>query len=173
MTQPSYRTALLALLLPAAGAANAQTMPPPPTASAAPAAPAAPVGQMGDSMTLAQFQARQAERMMSADTDGDGRISQAEWLAQVKGRRGGSGGGYDPAQAFARMDTNHDGFVDRAEIDFASAERFRRMDTNGDGVVTPDERMAMRGGGMRGRGEHRGHGAPQDTPPTPPSAPQQ
>ncbi len=92
------------------------------------------------------------------------------WWWRVIG--GGGGGGYDPARAFARIDTNGDGFLDKAEIDAASAERFRRMDANGDGVVTPDERMAGRGG-MHRHGEHGGDGAPTGGQPTPPpSTPQ-
>ncbi|WP_298688426.1 signal transduction protein [uncultured Sphingomonas sp.] len=154
--------ALIAFLVaPAAVIAQA-----PPMAAAAPAdaSSAAPPAE-GGSMTLAQFQARNAARMMAADTDGDGRISLAEWTAQMSGRRGG-GGGFDPAAMFARMDANHDGVLDKSEIDAASAERFRRMDTNGDGVITPDERMAARGGA----GRHAGRGGRGDAPSTPPPA---
>lgn len=168
MTSTTIRAAVIALLLPISAAAIAQApaqTPPPPGAEA-------PIGGNYDgAMTLAQFQARQAQRMMTADTDGDGRISLAEWTAQMDARRGGGGrGGYDPAQMFARMDTNHDGFIDKAEIDAASAERFRRMDANGDGVVSADERAAMRGGGMHGHGDHRGPADGGDQPP--PSTPQ-
>ena len=181
MTQIIARTTLIVLLLPLGGAAIAQTAPPPPPS-------AANDGQPDGSMTLAQFQAAQAQRMMAADTDGDGRISQAEWTAQMSARSdggghggrgghfggGGGGGGYDPARAFARFDTNGDGFIDKAEIDAASAARFQRMDTNGDGILTPDERAAMRGGMHRG-GDHGGRGGgqqdDQSTPP-PPSSPQ-
>jgi hypothetical protein len=155
--------ALIALLVaPAALIAQAPPMAAAPPAGALSAAPPAE----GGSMTLAQFEARNAERMMAADTDGDGRISLAEWTAQMSGRRGGGGGGggYDPAAMFARMDANHDGFLDKAEIDAASAERFRRMDANGDGVVTADERMASRGG-MGRRGGRGGQGEGQPTPP--------
>ena len=76
--------ALIAFLVaPAAVIAQA-----PPRAAAAPAdgSSAAPPAE-GGSMTLAQFQARNAARMMAADTDGDGRISLAEWTAQMSGRR--------------------------------------------------------------------------------------
>ena len=41
------------------------------------------------------------------DTDGDGRVSQAEFLARHP----------DEADHFPRMDANQDGFIDQAEID--------------------------------------------------------
>jgi len=175
MTSMKLRAALMALLLPVAGTTIAQTPPP---------APADTSGQMGDSVTLAQFQAAQAQRMLAADTDGDGRVSQAEWAAQASARggmgggagghhggghfggNGGGGGGHDPAQAFARLDTNGDGFIDKAEIDAASAERFKRMDTNGDGILSADERAAMRGGMYR----HGGQGGQRDGQPMLPSS---
>ncbi len=193
MNRMIFRAALAALSLPVAGAAIAY-MPP---------APPPPVSANSDGITLAQFQASQAERMMAADTDHDGRISLAEWTAQIQarngpgghdggGRFGGSGGsgggrgdggdggrghgganggggrGYDPARGFARIDINGDGYLDKSEIDAASAERFRRMDANGDGVLTPDERQARRGGmhPQGGRGDVPGDQAP------PPSTPQ-
>ena len=177
MTRTIVQTALFALLLPLAGPAFAQTPPPPPP-------PAGTDAKAEGDMTLAQFQAAQAQRMMAADTDGDGRISQAEWIAAANARNGsgshmmggrsggGPGGGYDPMRAFARIDTNGDGFIDKAELDAMSAERFQRMDTNGDGILTPDERTATRGGphGYGGRGRH---GEPQDAQPSaPPSSPQ-
>lgn len=177
MTKRIAHTALIALLLPVAGPAFAQVAAPPP----------APADQASGGMTLGQFQAAQAQRMMAADTDGDGRISQAEWIAQSDARRasgghaygggggggvGGGGGGYDPARGFARIDTNGDGFIDRTELDAASAERFRRMDLNGDGILTPDERAAMRGGAGQ-HGDHRGRSEDQRGQPTPPvSTPQ-
>ena len=61
---------------------------------------------------------------------------------------------------FARLDTNHDGFITAAEIDAMQAERaerikaradrfdpskaFARLDTNHDGNITPDELQAVR-----------------------------
>lgn len=154
MTRSATRIALIALTLPFAGTALlAQDAPAAPAAPAAVAPPAA-AGQMDGSVTLAQFEAQQESRMMAADTNGDGRISLAEWTAAMNARRagggghdhGGSGSGFDPSRMFDRMDANHDGMLDKSEIDAAAAERFRRMDTNGDGVITPDERAAQRGG---------------------------
>jgi len=173
MTRPAARIALIALTLPFAGTAlSAQDAP---VAAPAAVAPPAGAGQADGSVTLAQFQAQQESRMMAADTDGDGRISLAEWTAAMNARRGGGngggggggggghhggghdhgggGGGFDPSRMFDRIDANHDGVLDKSEIDAAAAERFRRMDTNGDGVITADERAAQHGGeGHRGGG---------------------
>lgn len=122
--------------------------------------PAAAMAQAGpaDGMTLDQYMARALPRMMAADTDGDGRISKAE--AEAMGRGGGE-------RIFDRADANHDGILDKAEIQAALARRFQRMDANGDGVVTAEERAARRGraGGPRG---DRGDAMP----PAAPSAPQ-
>jgi len=89
-------------------------------------------------MTLDQFLGRQTGRIMAADTDGDGRVSRAEMSAMP------AKGGRDPARLFDRMDANHDGYLDKAEIQAALTRRFQRMDRDGNGIVTPDERMAGR-----------------------------
>ena len=103
----------------------------------------------GRPMTLADFQARYRDRLMRADTDHDGRISQAEFMAAHQ--PGGQGRG-NPIHQFEMLDSNHDGYVTPPEIDAVSAARFARMDANHDGVVTPEERMATRGGGPGGEG---------------------
>jgi len=87
-------------------------------------------------MTLAQFVERGEAKFLAADANHDGRISAAEWQAA---RSDGDGG---PARRFERMDRNHDGFVDRSEIDAALTRRFQNMDANGDGMLTPQERQA-------------------------------
>ena len=102
------------------------------SSSAIAQAPAAP-----GSMTMDQFLARQIERIMAVDSDGDGRVSKAEMAAAARGRR-------DPSLLFDRMDANHDGYLDTAEIKAVLTRRFQRMDANGDGVVTAEERMAAR-----------------------------
>lgn len=97
-------------------------------------------GAAGGGLTLAQFQQRQERRFLAADTDGDGRVSKAEFLANAKAGKG------DPAKRFARLDSNGDGMLDKSEIDAMLAHRFQRMDTNGDGVLTAQERVAARPG---------------------------
>ncbi|WP_420136478.1 EF-hand domain-containing protein [Sphingomonas sp.] len=92
----------------------------------------------GKSITLQEFVERHARRLMAADSNGDGKITQAEFLAASQGGRG------DPAKRFARMDLNGDGVLDRSEIEAMLTQRFKHMDTNGDGVLTADERAAAR-----------------------------
>jgi len=115
----------------AAALAQTATQPPAPTpATGAPVAPAA-----RSDITLAKFQKRREKAIMAADTDGDGKISLLEWEA-FQPKRNVKG---DPAKSFARIDSNHDGFIDRAELDAFFAKRFARLDKNADGVLTADE----------------------------------
>lgn len=111
-------------------AALAQTTAPapPPAASTAPAAK--------PDITLAKFQKRREKAVMAADTDGDGKISLLEWTS-LKAKRNAKG---DPTKSFTRIDSNHEGFIDRAELDAFFAARFARLDKNADGILTGDER---------------------------------
>jgi Ca2+-binding EF-hand superfamily protein len=93
-------------------------------------------------ITMDQFVARQSARIMAADTDGDGRVSRAEFAALASMRAGKAG--RDPERLFDAMDSNHDGYLDKDEIRSVLEKRFRRMDLNGDGILTPEERMAGR-----------------------------
>ncbi|RVA75489.1 acid-shock protein, partial [Mesorhizobium sp. M7A.F.Ca.CA.001.08.2.1] len=86
-------------------------------------------------ITLAKFQKRREKAIMAADTDGDGKISLLEWEA-FQAKRNVKG---DAARSFARIDSNHDGFIDRAELDAFFAKRFARLDKNADGILTADE----------------------------------
>ncbi|TIR74982.1 MAG: acid-shock protein, partial [Mesorhizobium sp.] len=87
-------------------------------------------------ITLEKFEARREKAFMRADTDGDGKVSLAEWTAFQTQRKAKG----DPAKSFARMDANKDGFVDKSELDAFLAKRFARLDKNGDGVVSAEER---------------------------------
>jgi Ca2+-binding EF-hand superfamily protein len=100
----------------------------------------APAGAGG--ITMDQFVARQSARIMAADSDGDGRVSRAEFAALANMRAGKAG--RDPERLFDVMDSNHDGYLDKDEIRSLLERRFRRMDLNGDGILTPEERMAGR-----------------------------
>ncbi|AGB42587.1 acid-shock protein [Mesorhizobium sp. CO1-1-7] len=112
-------------------AALAQTGTQPPAATP----PAATSSAAKSDITLAKFQKRREKAIMAADTDGDGKISLLEWEA-FQAKRNVKG---DPAKSFARIDSNHDGFIDRAELDAFFAKRFARLDKNGDGILTGDE----------------------------------
>jgi hypothetical protein len=97
-------------------------------------------------LTLREFVARNERRLMAADTDGDGKISRAEFLAANAGRG-------DPAKRVARLDLNGDGVLDKAEIEAMLTKRFKRLDTNRDGILSPDERAAARAGKGAGAGD--------------------
>jgi len=133
MIRRSILAAALSLLTVAALAQTATQPPASPGATPPAAAPAAPRAK--SDITLAKFQKRREKAIMAADTDGDGKISLLEWEA-FQAKRNIKG---DAAKSFARIDSNHDGFIDRAELDAFFAKRFARLDKNGDGVLTADE----------------------------------
>jgi hypothetical protein len=96
-------------------------------------------------------------RAMRADTDGDSRLSQAEFVGQR-------------VQRLTAVDTNRDGSVTADERRVArqarmagrADARFSRMDANGDGAVTRAEFDAARVAAHEARGERgarpmRGH----------------
>ncbi|MCA0000565.1 MULTISPECIES: EF-hand domain-containing protein [unclassified Mesorhizobium] len=135
MIRRSILAAALSLLTATAFAQTA-TQPPAATSPSAPPPAAAPAtSKTRPEITLAKFQKRREKAIMAADTDGDGKISLLEWEA-LQAKRGTKG---DPTQSFARADSNHDGFIDRAELDAFFAQRFARLDKNGDGVLSVDE----------------------------------
>lgn len=129
MTRYGAASAALALLLPAM--ACGQAMPPAAQNDGAAARPKT-------GLTLQDFTSRRERRVLAADTDGDGKVSRAEYIAAASRGKG------DPARRFARLDRNGDGVVDRQEIASLLARRFARLDTDHDGVLTPTERSAAR-----------------------------
>ena len=77
---------------------------------------------------------------MRADVDGSGTISEAEFLARAADRPA-------PAEAFAAMDRDDDGYVTRRElrshmIERMAERRLARVDADGDGMVSEDEFIA-------------------------------
>ena len=143
MIRRSILAAALSLQTVAALAQTTTQLPaptPPTTAPTQPAAAptppaAAPAAPARSEITLAKFQKRREKAILTADTDGDGKISLPEWTA-FQAKRTAKG---DPGKSFARIDSNHDGFIDRAELDAFFAKRFARLDKNADGVLTADE----------------------------------
>ncbi|RWD97487.1 acid-shock protein [Mesorhizobium sp.] len=127
-------TLVVALGLQAAAAAAQTTTPTPAAAPAQPAPSTTATAKPG--VTLEKFEARREKAFMAADTDGDGKVSLAEWTAFQEKRKAKG----DPAKAFARMDANKDRFVDKSELDAFLAKRFARLDKNGDGMLGADER---------------------------------
>ncbi len=106
------------------------------TLAAGTAAIAQPAFPAGD-ITLAQYQAVSWQRWLArADGNHDGRIAKAE-VAAAAGPRGSM-----IDLIWGRWDTNHNNFLDRAEVDVISAQGFRRADTNHDGKVDMAERAA-------------------------------
>lgn len=87
-------------------------------------------------VSAATFVSRHEKKLLAADTDGDGKVSRAEFIAAAKA------GKHDPAKRFAKLDANHDGMLDKGEVDAMLNRRFTRLDSNGDGMLSADERAA-------------------------------
>lgn len=112
----------------------------PAAACAQPADQAAPASRKGTTaaagVSVSTFVSRHEKKRLADDTDGDGKVSRAEFMAAAKaGKR-------DPAKQFAKLDKNGDGVLDKAEIDTMLNRRFKRLDTNADGLLSAAERDA-------------------------------
>ena len=89
-------------------------------------------------LTAATFVSRHEKKLLAGDTDGNGKLSRAEFVANAKSGKG------DPNKRFTKLDKNGDGAVDKSEIDAMLNRRFKRLDTNGDGLLSASEREAVR-----------------------------
>jgi hypothetical protein len=89
-------------------------------------------------LTAATFVSRHEKKLMAGDTDGNGKLSRAEFVANAKSGKG------DPAKRFTKLDKNGDASIDKSEIDVMLNRRFKRLDINGDGILSPSEREAVR-----------------------------
>jgi hypothetical protein len=76
---------------------------------------------------------------MRADANGDGRVTEAEWLAWQRAR---PNPGANPARRFKLLDVNGDGVITADDLAARGARIYANRARNGDAG----------GGGMNGRG---------------------
>lgn len=85
-------------------------------------------------ISVHEFTVVRADRFAAADSDGDTRLSLAEYARAAN----------EPATTELRLlfvgaDRDGDGHLDRIELDAVSARRFQDLDDNGDGRLDVDE----------------------------------
>lgn len=126
----------------------------------------------------AERQAQRTQRLQAADTDGNGKWTQAELsklpervFAKLDSDKDGSltqqelearksrghHAGKRGERKFTRADVNKDGVVERAEVLQLADARFTKLDANGDGSVEPSELKGHHKHGKKHGG--RCHGA--------------
>ncbi len=108
-------------------------------------------------ITQAEIDALRAARFAEVDTDGDNQVSRDEFIAHSAKQAAERAGGM-----FDRMDADGDGMLSRdmAEQRIPGRGILARLDTDGDGVVTEAEFDAMRDRIAERRADHgrRGEG---------------
>lgn len=112
----------------------------------------------------ADIDALRASRFAEFDTDGDGTVTEAEFIAHAQSRAGDRA-----AEMFARMDSDGDGVLSRDALEARGGRGpdfdriLSRADTDGSGGISEAEFDAMRDrmAEHRGRGEHGGKGGRQ------------
>lgn len=103
-------------------------------------------------VTRAEFDAVRLQRFRAADTNGDGVLSEAEYVAEFEGRlkRQYFDDGKQPDKAyensikqahvrFAIVNRARDGKFTAAEDAAIADKTFKNLDTNGDGIVSKDD----------------------------------
>jgi hypothetical protein len=92
----------------------------------------------------AEFDARRSEHFGRFDTNGDGRVSEEEYVAEYAARLDAELAATRERQLrqahvrYGVLDADHNSDMTRAEFDASGARMFSRLDTNTDSVV--DER---------------------------------
>ena len=104
-------------------------------------------------VSLAEMQARAAERFARLDVNGDGQLTSEERRAgreQLKAQRQAQraqrqqGGAQRLDTLFARRDADRDGFLAQSELGERGARRFARLDADRDGRLSRAEVAAPR-----------------------------
>jgi len=109
--------------------------------------------------------ANASEELLTLDKNGDGQLSQDEYMPPRPPDADAMGFRPPPSPLINALDVNHDGVIDSNEIANASAE-LKTLDKNGDGQLTRVEYCPPRRGGM---GNPLGDGgSPDGGPPGPP-----
>lgn len=160
MTHPRPLSARLGCLAAAALLAACSAAPSAPAPSGA-AGPARPAGGHGNAafiggydanhdgrVTRAEYDAVRKQRYTAADTNGDGWLSEAEYVAEFQGRLqqqyadqkrppdDAYAGSLKQAHVrFGVLDKNKDGRLSADEEQAMADRTFQNADTNGDGVV--------------------------------------
>jgi len=92
--------------------------------------------------TRADFETMQKSQFDHLDTNHDGVLTKAEFVAAITARMGTTPPDQLIDMMFKRLDTDGDGKATAAEADAAAMARFDMWDTNHDGVLSPEERQA-------------------------------
>lgn len=109
-------------------------------------------------ITLDEIQARETEQFANVDANGDGRVEAAEMLAFQEARREEARLEREnrrAARMIEHLDADGDGALSAEEFTSRPRQMFARLDTNSDGQISAEEREAMREM-RRARFEERG-----------------
>lgn len=128
---------------------------------------AATAHAQSDQQAATQEKQRAAPMFQSLDTNSDGTVSQAEFMAGHEARRHGvdavdankdgivsrdefiHGGQAKREARFKELDANGDGQLTQDEMAARATAMFSAMDKNADGKLTPDEMHSPKGMGPR------------------------